>query len=98
MNKLIYLAPLFIISAFGMQQRIFERSDFENEFSVKIEEVENLKGFGTGSGSVFPKKGYKFIGLYVLFSNTTSETHELDMGNLYMLDTLNKIKYKASYV
>lgn len=71
---------------------------FNDSVILKIESFEEFKGFGTGSGYVFPQKGYKFIAVHVHVSNISESKQEVILDEICLPDTVNKVKYRPDYI
>jgi hypothetical protein len=72
-------------------------SQLRDSLVIKIDHTENFRGFGTGSGFVTAKRGYKFIGVFVVLSNPTKQEVNFDLNEIYLLDTVNFIRYKVEF-
>ena len=65
----------------------------QDSLVIKIDYAEDYKGYGTGSGFVTAKKGFKFVGVYVHISNPTKGQIDVDLKNAYLVDTGSLAKY-----
>lgn len=70
----------------------------EDSLKVRVDLADEFRGFGTGGGYVTAKKGYKFIGVYVYISNPEKEPITYNLTEVYLLDTVSKVKSEVSYV
>jgi len=71
---------------------------YDNSISFTIDKVKEGYSISTGSGHYYPKRGNKFVFLFVTLKNSANESQKLDFGNFYLLEPKSHTKYKAELV
>ncbi|MEI6947258.1 hypothetical protein V9K67_08680 [Paraflavisolibacter sp. H34] len=71
---------------------------YNDSISLFVEQVEEFPAFATGNFSARPKRGYKFIGVYLQLTNKTGESQEVDLKSIFLADTAYRVKYAPEYV
>lgn len=71
---------------------------FNDSVTLKIDLIDEFKGIGTGSGAIFPARGYKFVAVEVRVINISETKQEVILDEICLPDTLNMIKYRPEFV
>jgi len=71
---------------------------FDDQITLRILDIKEISRVAVGNGSYYPKKGFKFFEMTVEAKNNSDEKAQLKWEKLFVLDTVNRVRYAPEFV
>lgn len=89
---------LLLISCYSTFRTNQTIDNFDDNITLKINKVMEGYSLATANGHWSPKRGYKFVILFITFENKTSDRKTMNFENIFLFDMANKTKYKLESI
>jgi hypothetical protein len=94
---LVLLLAFIASSCYKTFYTVKKNFDYSEHIGFTIYQVQEGKKINTGNGYYYVEKGYKFVFVFLTFTNKTAVKQDLDLEQIYLLDPENKTKHKPAF-